>query len=427
MFFYANNAVSIDEPAFWEMSYLLRSCRRKKSRSNGLLTPFEVESTLQIKRETAAQEPITISSTPRGRNLDDMDDIACPVFLKGIAKAIVSAGKSLQLVRHVRDENVLVFDRDNDRRPHDCKTPNGFNSGGQFKNHQHQGVEFDVFSIPESNNGIACCDYSDKESIVHLPQRNHARVMGDLTLSEVFLISLAGLVGDGDHIYEYLSVSSADIVRMCNACKENQVGEGIAENLPTSVSHETIWLKFLADAILEKRPKDNRKEIFSEWTIKDSDSSLDMEEIRKATKFHCMKRQNHETVNILGASLCFFHPRNPVITVCREVLKKNMASWNELNISRSFHLPRLNDEGLREAIFGEKNSDAKASEDFSSKGALPRINGTDYTFGFQFDELEHLRLLDDTKILETLYPFPTLIPCFQVSLDSHVLEFCYPL
>ncbi|KAG1366262.1 Gamma-tubulin complex component [Cocos nucifera] len=425
MFFYANSAVTIDQPAFWEMSYLLRSCRWKKSRSNGLLIPFEVESTLQVKRETDAQEPIAISSTPRGRNLDDMDDVACPVFLKDIAKAIVSAGKSLQLVRHVQDENVLLFHRNYDRKPNDCKMPNGFNSGGQFANHQHQvGVEFDVFSIPESNNGIACRDYSDKESIVHLRQRNHACVMGDLTLSEVFLVSLAGLVGDGDHIYEYLRVSSPDIARMCQACNEKQVREGIAENLPTSLSHETIWFKFLADAILEKRYKDNRKEIVSEWTIRDSDSSLDMEEMKNATKFHFMKRQNHETVNVLGASLCSFHPRNPIITVCREVLKKNMALWNELNISRNFHLPRLNDEGLREAIFGEKNFDAKASEHFSSRWALPRINGTDYIFGFQFDELEHLRLLDDTKILETLYPFPTVIPCFQENTSvSELLPF----
>ncbi|XP_010940138.3 uncharacterized protein [Elaeis guineensis] len=425
MFFYANSAVSIDQPAFWEMSYLLRSCRWQKLRSNGLLIPFEVESTLQVKRETDAQEPIAISSTPSGRNPDDMDDVACPVFLKDIAKAIVSAGKSLQLVRHVQDENILLFDRDYDHKPNDCKIPNGFNSGGQFTNHQHQvGVEFDVFSIPESNNGIACCDYSHKESIVHLPQRNHAHEMGDLTLSEVFLVSLAGLVGDGDHIYEYLRVSSPDIAWMCQACQEKQVRDGIAEKLPTSLSRETIWFKFLADAILEKRHKDNRKEIFSEWTIRDSDSSLDMEEMKNAAKSHFMKRQNHETVNFFGASLCSFHPRNPVITVCREVLKKNMALWNELNISRSFHLPRLNDEGLREAIFGEKNSDAKVSEDFSSEGALPWINGTDYIFGFQFDELEHLRLLDDTKILETLYPFPTLIPCFQENTSvSELLPF----
>nr|XP_010940138.2 LOW QUALITY PROTEIN: gamma-tubulin complex component 5-like [Elaeis guineensis] len=424
MFFYANSAVSIDQPAFWEMSYS-EVMQMEKLRSNGLLIPFEVESTLQVKRETDAQEPIAISSTPSGRNPDDMDDVACPVFLKDIAKAIVSAGKSLQLVRHVQDENILLFDRDYDHKPNDCKIPNGFNSGGQFTNHQHQvGVEFDVFSIPESNNGIACCDYSHKESIVHLPQRNHAHEMGDLTLSEVFLVSLAGLVGDGDHIYEYLRVSSPDIAWMCQACQEKQVRDGIAEKLPTSLSRETIWFKFLADAILEKRHKDNRKEIFSEWTIRDSDSSLDMEEMKNAAKSHFMKRQNHETVNFFGASLCSFHPRNPVITVCREVLKKNMALWNELNISRSFHLPRLNDEGLREAIFGEKNSDAKVSEDFSSEGALPWINGTDYIFGFQFDELEHLRLLDDTKILETLYPFPTLIPCFQENTSvSELLPF----
>lgn len=414
MFFHANSAVTIDQPAFWEMSYLLRSCRWKTSRSSGVLISSEVESTVQFKRETGDRDSICISSTPKGRNLDDMDVVACPVFLKDIAKAIVSAGKSLQLVRHVQEENVVLLDRDYGHKLYDCEIPNGFNFGFQFTDHQHKlGVKSDVFNTPESNTGIAYCDYPDEEYIFHLPWRNHARIMGYLTLSEVFLVSLAGLVGDGDHIYEYLRVSSPDIARICQACNEKQDREETSEEIETSLSHETIWLKFLTDEMLEKRYKANRKEVSSEWTIKDSDSFLDKEPMKKATKLHSTKRQNREAVNILGASLCSFHPRNPIITVCREVLKKNMVSWNELNISRNFHLPPLNDEELREAIFGEKNSDVRASKDFSSKGALSRISGTNYTFGFQFDELEHLRLEDDTEILETLYSFPTLLPCFQ--------------
>lgn len=103
----------------------------------------------------------------------------------------------------------------------------------------------------------------------------------------------------------------------------------------------------------------------------------------------------------LSRSLC---QENPVTTVCQKILSKNVDAWKTLNLSRNFSLPPLNDEVLREAIFGGES------------GSTSSANGTNYTFGFRFGESEHNRSQDDSKMLQILFPFPTLLPSFQVLL-----------
>ncbi|KAL2904145.1 Gamma-tubulin complex component 5, partial [Bienertia sinuspersici] len=67
--FYENKAISINDTEFWEKSYLRRSLTRQK-----------VDAEL-------------IGLAPKHQ--------PCPLFLKDISKEIISAGKSLQLIRHV--------------------------------------------------------------------------------------------------------------------------------------------------------------------------------------------------------------------------------------------------------------------------------------------------------------------------------------
>ncbi|KAL5189679.1 Gamma-tubulin complex component 5 [Glycine soja] len=69
-------------------------------------------------------------------------------------------------------------------------------------------------------------------------------------------------------------------------------------------------------------------------------------------------------------------------------------------------------EGLRKAIFGGENAAFSDSE------------GMNYTFGFHFGESEYLRSQDDRKLLEMLFPFPTILPLFQDDLPvSELLPF----
>ncbi|RWV94607.1 hypothetical protein GW17_00042834 [Ensete ventricosum] len=333
MFFYANDGVAIDQPAFWEMSYLLREGRWRKLISNHGLGTENVSNGKSRRKMT------------------------CPVFLKDMAKAIVSAGKSLQLVRHVQDENILLS--------YDSKV-----SG--YKN--------------------VNCDYTDEQSIFHFHETNHTRVMGFLTLPEIFLVSMVGLLGDNDQTYKYLRMSSPKIYQIC----------------------EPFLLK--SDVVYRRGHRDINREDCADCKTSFSVSSFDSIGTEKAAELHRENWQDNEAVSLLGKtilnSLC---PGNPVITVSREFLRKNMSYWSELNISKNYHLPPINDEKLRENIFSDRYLDARMVGDPLSKGALPRLGRTDYAFGFQFDEREHVRRQDDERTLETLFAFPTLLPCSQES------------
>ncbi|XP_076945276.1 uncharacterized protein LOC143616286 [Bidens hawaiensis] len=209
MFFYANKTIAIDEAEFWEKSYLLRS--KKPGMAHG------------------TKKKIPLSSKTKGQNERDL--MICPLFLKDIAKEILSAGKSLQLIQHV--------------------------------------------PITSSAAAAALVGRHDDTN--------------QLSLSEIFCLSLTALIGHGDHMSQSFWQNDK-IVSATEAC----VG--------TSCS-EKIWYKFLVDGLTAKRE-----------------------------------------------SICSC-PENPTVTVCQKLLQANAGDWNLLNLSNNYVLPPLNDEELRKAIF----------------------------------------------------------------------------
>lgn len=414
MFFYSNGAVTIDQPAFWELSYLLRPASWKKSRSGEHLIPCITEATMQVKKEASDLDSVLTSTNVRGRDQNDLDGVLCPVFLKNMGRAIISAGKSLQLVRHVRDDYVALVDRV------------GSNEFRDSVNHRHK-VEFGTDSLTQEFEDVTVrYESSHVEPILHSYQTNYTRETRDLTLSEGFLISLAGLIGDGDHIYEFFRMSFPEIAQISKTCMSKQkLVDDTGESLHTSVWYKKNWFKFFTAAVSERSHIDTGREAFSQFRPRGQDCSYDTEEVEAAAATDNLKLEDDNIAKLPVSNLIHsFCPRNPVVTVCTEFLQRNMANWNELNISKNFHLPPLNDESLRETIFGEKYTEETISGDLSNRALLPRFNGTDYTLGFQFDRLSRLRLEHDTKTLETLFPFPTLLPCFQEDLSmSDLLPF----
>jgi gamma-tubulin complex component 5 len=279
VFFYANKDIEVDESEFWEKSYLLRS------------TQYENKGKQSV--------------SGKGKVRTDRDLQVCPLFIKDIAKAIVSAGKSLQLIRHVPAQSSAIAN-----------------------------TEKDFFS----------------------------QNVGKLTLSEVFCVSLTALIGHGDHISKYFGqedgISGSSV-------------QSFVEKYALEENDEKIWCKFLVDTL------------------------------------HSGKETDLKSPYIDG-----FCAENPAITVCRRFLHDNSDSWNNLNLSRNFRLPPLNDEGLRDAIFGGNNKTSSLSE------------GTNYALGFQFNESEYLRSQEESKMLEVLFPFPTLLPLFQDNIQmSELLPF----
>lgn len=314
------------------------------------------------KKESSNQE-----STAAGACLKvNCVDILCPVFMKDIARAIVSAGKSFQLVQHVQD----IHQIQTHKGTHGSNLYQDTNCNGQQKLwpnlsslriHDDLSRNKDALEVSTSQFG------------------NDSREMGLLTLSEIFLICLSGLLENGDHVYEYLRTLHADSVPNNNAFMVNGSKNNLKETEDTCAGNITgkTWVKLLKDAT------SGRKCDVMEKTIN-----------------AVMEKDASSNANFTLS--CY---ENPVVTACREVLLRNPTSWSELNISESFHLPPLNDGNMRRAIFADGHSAGTS---------------TDYKFGFQFDDLEYVRQEDDRRTLEDLYAFPTLLPCAKVRLASEV-------
>lgn len=350
MFFYANRAISVDKIEFWEKSYVLRQlqCWKLDTESSSLTPESSRVRETNEKRQNGLRESISLSSSVKGLQ-------ACPLFIKDIAKSIISAGKSLQLIRHV--------------------------------------------SSKSNDNGIECLgnfNYGSDWSTVHRGQS-----IAGLTLSEIFCISLAGLIGHGDHIFRYFwqddSCESEFIPSLPSYMNDQMTRNGNTETLAVLIHSEKTWFKFLLDTLLQKGVIDQKSanKVASDVpNMKEEHMGKDIENNLSSQKTFC--------------------PENPVISVCDVSLNNNKSSniWNTLNLSRNYYLPPLNDELLRKAVLGAES------------GNISEVKGTNYAFGFQFGESEHLRSQCDTKLLEVLFPFPTILPSFRDELRiSEVLPF----
>lgn len=339
LFFYANRAISADDAEFWEKSYLLRFVQFQKLDDEFSATTCDSGRVpLTNDKKETERDSISMSSSIKGRSIRDCR--MCPLFIHDISKSILSAGKSLQLIRHV---------------PTTSSATSGKGSDCQF-------------------DGFDCGQ----------------RIAG-LTLSEVFLVSLTGLIGHGDHISRYFWQDDLCKSKMTPSFDESCVNKLKVENvggetLPSC--SEKIWYKFLVDTLLQKR------------MINSKSASMDASYFLDANEENMVARIGDKLP--LLESFC---PENPVITMCQTSLRKNLDAWKTLNLSRNFYLPPLNDEALRKAVYG------------CESGSSPATQGTNYTFGFQFGESEYVRSQNDTELLEVLFPFPTILPSFQDDLQ----------
>ncbi|KAK6160746.1 hypothetical protein DH2020_004127 [Rehmannia glutinosa] len=332
MFFVANKQIAIEEAEFWEKSCQPRLSMPEKLNFGDFASEYPPSD--KEKKDMTGRASISFSNMVIGKEENRKDFQVCPFFIKETAKAIISAGKSLQLIRHAPVISVLAVSADD--------VENGCSIAG-------------------------------------------------LTLSEVFCVSLTALIGDGDHIAEYLW---QDDKRLLGSIEESQKLEEIDRSLGANTQSKKFCQKLLDDTLAQKR-----------------NIGLVSSSRKGASNFHNLKgsETNSDNLNILPQTYC---PENPAITVCRGILHENRDCWSSLNISQAFNLPPLNDECLRQAIFSDNSGHGLA------------VKTMDFTSGFQFGELERLRFLENAKMLEVLLPFPTLLPSFQEDLQiSEVLPF----
>lgn len=276
MFFYANKEIAIDEAAFWEKSYLLRSTQHKK-----------------LGMAHVTQKKLSVSSKTKGQN--DRDLMVCPLFFKDIAKEIISAGKSLQLIKHA----------------------------------------------PVTSSSTSLGIHYDNQ-----------RCTTQLSLSEIFCLSLTALIGYGDHMYQFFWQNDKIVS-----------ATGSYTGIEKLACLEKIWYKFLVDAL---------------------PAGVSFEPVVRS-----------------------FSPENPTITVCQKLLQANASNWDSLNLSNNYNLSPLNDEEMRKAIFG---------------GAT--VKGTNYASDFPCGDSGNIHSQPDIKVVEALFPFPTVLPAFKEDLlISELLPF----
>ncbi|KAL6847272.1 hypothetical protein ACP4OV_023125 [Aristida adscensionis] len=368
---------TIDQPAFWEMSYMLR-VRGSRADSSSTLTDSE-----SIRnKESSNQESTTVGTCLKMSN-QSCADILCPVFFKDIARAIVSAGKSFQLVQHVQD----AHQNQTRQSKHGFSVDQNSFSGGQH-------IFWPDAPSLRIQDGHPRSEAALEESTNQYG--NDAREMGLLTFSEIFLICLCGLLENGDHVYECLKRLCADSVPTGKSVVESKSDMQKTDTCPENSSEKT-WVKLLRNAT-------------SRWKSTSMEKILSRTAVMNEPTFY-LGHPKDASSSAVERHIIRSHYENPAITVCREVLQRNPSSWTELNISASFHLPPLNDENMRRAIFSDGHSAGTSDGgDAQSTSSFPRLDGTDYKFGFQFDDLEYVRQEDDKRVLEDLFAFPTLLP-----------------
>ncbi|XP_075479256.1 uncharacterized protein LOC142520142 isoform X1 [Primulina tabacum] len=324
MFFVSNKEITIDEAEFWEKSYQPRPAMSKRLHPEDFAYDFLPSA--EDNKDKNVRKSVPLSSVPMGKEANNKQFQVCPFFIMGMAKAIISAGKSLQLIRHAPMQSPFAISAD----------------------------------YVEKGNNIA-----------------------GLTLSEVFCASLTALIGHGDHVAEYFW---QDDKHLCGETEEIEENYG---SFQLNTHSKNVWQKLVADILNQKRDT-------SSTPAKKGAINYNMTKGRTAVP---------DEIDNLPRRYC---PENPAITVCSDIIYENRDAWSSLNISQAFCLPALNDDVLRQAIFGD------------NCGCGLTIKNTDYTSGLHFGELDHHRFLDDTKMLEVLLPFPTLLPSFQD--DLHVSE-----
>lgn len=191
MFFVANKKIAIEEAEFWEKSYQPRSTTPEKLVVADFASDFPPSA--KEKKDITGRASISLSSLTVGKEETTKDFQLCPFFIKDTAKAIISAGKSLQLIRHAPMTSLLAASADD--------VENGYNIAG-------------------------------------------------FTLSEIFCVSLTALIGHGDHVAEYLSQDDKNFL---GSTKDSQEVCEIDRSLVANAESKKFWQKLLDDTLAHKR------------------------------------------------------------------------------------------------------------------------------------------------------------------------------
>ncbi|XP_057863216.2 uncharacterized protein LOC131071418 [Cryptomeria japonica] len=443
LFFYANNAIAVADSAFWEKGYFLR--QQGTAMNDPSLNATTCASVKDEKR--GADKYLSLGSSrdkqsPKLKNGNQGNNEQvpiCPIFIQPIAKAIVSAGKSLQLLRHVQRDHVEAYEK-NSLGNHE-KSLSSSTRLPIFPQLLHRKVAAD---IGPQQHALICNKMSDVEQSVS--DKSDRK----LSLFENFSMNLLRLLGYGFSISEDYSFGlepltfSGQVLGSLTSKKDSLVRSEDEQCKLSRQKENRCYFPF--DITAEKFQKLNMG--MNGDILKCCKQGLSLlpvvKNVNELSEFPHKNRLDDPLQSLdinWSESNILVRPNKADFSMSARELNQLNEFWNiELNLSKCFLLPSLNDDSLREAIYNEdyrkKDKDSELGEDgtydsydmddisltqmnFSGCGeSIPdpssiSFTGTNYAHGFGFGKpvIHHMKA--DSKALQMLYPYPTLLPRLQ--------------
>lgn len=453
LFFCANGAIAVEDSAFWEQGYFMHQWESGKVdsmfHSTGLNGALENNERKGVKGNDSPKESSLDGKSTNFKSRDQSPDQrgpVCPIFIQPIARAIVSAGKSLQLLRHVQREHAELSERVDAYRK---------SSLGNYENSVSSAIWVPLF--PQFLNRKTPLDTglhqhtSAGEKVPDLEQRFLDKNDSPLSLFENFSATLVRLLGYGSSISKNYYYDLQSLVFPGKVCrffttKEDSVAKSGDDVSKVRMLQGSCWNLHL----------DVTAENFQQWTIKmdsgflKSDSrdlsllpsSQSANEVSESTNENRLNDPSQTGDASISESKILFRPENAAFSVSARELQQQNECWNiELNLSKCCLLPSLNDEYLRKAVYSENDNDTGQNSElgrdntdeigleqkvFTGCGdhmvdsSLNTLNGTNFAYGFGFGKTVMHHINTDSEALELLYPYPTLLP--RVQENSHVSE-----
>ncbi|KAF3792886.1 Gamma-tubulin complex component 5 [Nymphaea thermarum] len=367
LFFHANDAITIDEASFWQKGYSLRLMVSRAINRDDITS--------------SSAKQLLFGKSGLAKSRVDANDTVCPLFLQELAKPIVSAGKSLQLLRHVPGVHSYVYNKEEEFENSSFSALKSSTTGNLSETIMASlGTKTRGFLLLEDNE-LTDSAYPDNKPASQVKHMLHTKGVAGLTLSELFCISFVALAADNIHLWKYFNQEypwASEIARICKSfMDEENLEDNSFDKRPASTSKGKIWCKFFRETILRK------------------------EHVSKEGGNVCRVHDLSGKATLGRPSIKHLSPHNPHVGICSRLLEKNHPLWEKLSVSTFWFLPPLNDKPLREAIFGRSND--HIATDYISCLGLSKLGRNSF------------------KDVEALYPFPTVLPCFQEGLP--VMDF----
>ncbi|KAL2611090.1 hypothetical protein R1flu_022782 [Riccia fluitans] len=401
LFFYKDASVTVEDSAFWETHFHLRVNQNTLSEQDSRFnSPFQSpgsqrDSSFSVLESTSPSGSTrgfsgqkflntSIDSTNTSVHGDSLQSFPCPNFLKPLGKAILSAGKSLQLLHYARRDQNLV------------NTQDIYGSSHILPDVQILGREFSDY---EGSPGID----SNQLNSSYVP------VGENLSLYDQFCASLLKLLGE-------TSIDEACKLVFRDTLESHKQG-GIAS------SGDELWEVILGSRELRLGCLDAKRgtaehEIELETSCLSSHTEVEREFISavsgaKSSLHHDLVSAPAEKngicpVNALGGAAVIFARTEEIPN------EKILRGW--LNLAGYCQLSALDDAQLRGALFASNLSQISSTVQehlTSMRDGNSECMATDFNGGLGCGRLLLHYDKQNFAAMERLLPFPTILPNFQ--------------